>query len=197
MTSIAFSSQDELVDEWLELFAARLRAVGEGSIDWCVAHVAAEQEIGQRARASDSAILPITRVARLDLGQLELRVLWLLLAHELSPLVRGQVRALATETALDPSGDLVLRIAVGRRSSRAWQVLQPQSALRRFRHAVGAGLRNEWRAHSQRRVEGGVHGGCRWHIGECRAPRESCTTRIRSDGKDRHQLLGGMYGRTE
>ena len=69
--------------------------------------------------------------SRLALSETEMRVLWLLLAHELDPSVRGAVRAAASEQLADVTLDVIRRIVYGHASrARVWHELGPEGRLR-------------------------------------------------------------------
>ena len=79
------------------------------------------------------AVLPIAWPRRrLALTDTEEQVLWLLLAHELSPDARRALRALDTEGLADVSLDVLRRVVHGGRADlRAWRELAPGGTLQR------------------------------------------------------------------
>ena len=70
---------------------------------------------------------------RLGLSDAEDRIIWLLLAHELSPDARKLIRGAATETTLDPTFDVIRRVVYGAGASlKTWKELGPAGKLRRL-----------------------------------------------------------------
>ena len=91
--------------------------------------------IGQRLGISDRTMIPLARLDdRCGLTTTERRVLWLLLGHELCPVIRALVRELNSEHVSDPTTDTLRRAAyaceLGDR--RAWHELAEHGRLRRF-----------------------------------------------------------------
>ena len=69
---------------------------------------------------------------RLGLSLTEQHMLWVLIAHELSPLARAHVRELNTESVDDPTLDSLRRTVYGTKPCRqAWRELGPAGQLRR------------------------------------------------------------------
>jgi len=93
-------------------------------------------DVGMRARATANAGMPVPIAwlrDRLGLSETEERVAWLLLAHELDPDARRMIRELATETALDPTFDVIRRVVYGTGASlKTWKELGPEGKLRRL-----------------------------------------------------------------
>lgn len=87
----------------------------------------------EEAIADDGAELPIAWLRqRLGLTASEERLLWVLIAHELSPEVRQQLRALGEPNG-DLSVDVLRRVVYGARAeARAWRELAPDGPLRRY-----------------------------------------------------------------
>jgi hypothetical protein len=92
----------------------------------------AEREMAIQATV-DADSMPTTWLqARLGLSATECRVLWILIAHELSPRARARLRDLNTEQLSDVTLDTLRRVVFGSRpDSRAWQELGPSGSLRR------------------------------------------------------------------
>src|SRR5688572_27586752 len=68
---------------------------------------------------------------RLGLSETELRVLWVLIAHELCPGARRSIRDLNSEPVLDPTLDAIRRVVYGGvHDVRAWRELGDGGALR-------------------------------------------------------------------
>src|SRR5262245_5636152 len=110
-----FSSQRELVEAELELARGRIRfaladrqrvANGERpAAEWPPAFMEGEAYVEARLEATRSwrVTFPITWLReRLGLGHNELRLIWVLLAHELCAVSRGMLRDLNTENCADP-----------------------------------------------------------------------------------------------
>ena len=78
--------------------------------------------------------LPTTWLcSRLGLTETEDRVLWILIAHELSPVARHAVRTLNTETVSDTTLDTLRRVVYGPGATlRCWRELGPDGRLRRL-----------------------------------------------------------------
>jgi hypothetical protein len=130
--------QDLLVDE-LDSVRARLRAAKDqaasGGSEWPSDVLDAEDAISTRVAASDRSRLPIDRLrACFDLTQTELRVLWVLIAHELCAVSRALIRDLNSEHLADPTTDALRRAVygctLGNRS--AWHEFGEDGSLRRF-----------------------------------------------------------------
>ena len=67
---------------------------------------------------------------RLGLGANELRLLWVLLAHELCPVSRGMLRELNTESSADPTTDTLRQVAFSTRNyAEGSRLLAPNSPL--------------------------------------------------------------------
>jgi vesicle-fusing ATPase len=86
------------------------------------------------ARAALGASYPISWLRdRLGLTETEERVAWLLIAHELDPEARRMIREMATESALDPTFDVIRRVVYGAGASlKTWKELGPDGKLRRL-----------------------------------------------------------------
>ena len=68
---------------------------------------------------------------RLGLSETELRLLWVLIAHELCPGARRSIRDLSSEPVLDPTLDAIRRVVYGGvHDVRAWRELGDGGALR-------------------------------------------------------------------
>ena len=60
-------------------------------------------------------------------------MLWLLIAHELSPVARQLIRELCTEEVSDPTTDVIRRVVYGEElGEHAWDELGDDGALRRL-----------------------------------------------------------------
>ena len=92
--------------------------------------------VALRARSTVEAgvAFPMTWLRdRLGLSETEERVAWLLIAHELDPEARRLIREMATETALDPTFDVIRRVVYGAGASlKTWKELGPEGKLRRL-----------------------------------------------------------------
>jgi DNA polymerase III delta prime subunit len=120
-----YETTEELVDDHLVWVAAIVRGeplVGD------VAAVAARVQATRRAGIE----LPLLLLEqRLGLTESEMRVLWVLLAHELDPDVRRMVRERCTEQVSDVSFDVLRRIVYGPCARlRTWRELGPEGQLR-------------------------------------------------------------------
>jgi ATP-dependent 26S proteasome regulatory subunit len=95
--------------------------------------VCAEREMSIDGVFRDDAMTPSAwPQARLGLSVTEARVLWVLIAHELSPLARARLRDLNTEQVSDVTLDTLRRVVYGSRPEpRAWHELAPRGTLRR------------------------------------------------------------------
>jgi len=69
---------------------------------------------------------------QLGLSSTSVRVLWLLVAHELCPHSRELLRAMNTEQVCDPTIDTIRRAVYGT-TGRAWRELGPDGRLQRFK----------------------------------------------------------------
>lgn len=120
-----YASNEELVDDQLRLTAAIIRAeplVGE------LGAIAARV---QATRAAGVEFPLFWLEDRLGLTASEMRVVWLLLAHELDPDVRAAIRERNTEQVSDATFDTIRRVVYGPRARlRTWRELGPESALR-------------------------------------------------------------------
>ncbi len=138
-----FSSQRELVEAELELARGRIRfALAERqritsgerpAPGWPTDFMEGERYVAARLDATSSwgVRFPITWLSeRLGLGPNELRLVWVLLAHELCAVSRGMLRDLNTENAADPTTDTVRLVAFGGRNyAEASRLLAPNSPL--------------------------------------------------------------------
>jgi hypothetical protein len=139
MTAAPYLLQDELVRD--RLHAAGLAVAARLAADRGDATAGAELAELARAEASIAERVEATRAAghtwpldwlrlRLGLTPTEDRALWLLLAHELAPRTRAQLRALATEAVADVTLDVLRRVVHGDGPSlRAWRELAPEAPL--------------------------------------------------------------------
>jgi DNA polymerase III delta prime subunit len=93
----------------------------------------AEREMALDASIDDVGSMPSTWPrTRLGLSTTENRILWILIAHELSPLARAQLREANTEELSDVTLDTLRRIVYGSRPDpRAWHELAITGTLRR------------------------------------------------------------------
>lgn len=118
-----FASQSELVAAQLELVRVRIRAALAQRADGRDKALAtslslddSEAQLLERARASrDRGVeLPMLLLEeRLGLDATALRLLWILLAHEMCPVARGLLRDLNTENCADPTTDTLRTVAFG------------------------------------------------------------------------------------
>lgn len=127
MSAVAF------IDAQLRLTAARIaEAVAHGDAPvsrdeegtWLVA-CAERETIANRLGTVDHWPL-----VRLGLTASELRVLWVLIAQELDPVARMNLRELATEDEVDVSHDVLRRVVYGSRPDLScWRELAPSGTL--------------------------------------------------------------------
>ncbi|MCW5803930.1 MAG: ATP-binding protein [Deltaproteobacteria bacterium] len=108
---------------------------GRASQGWPTDLVMEEATITARMRATPNvATFPLVRLHdRFALTPSEERVLWMLIAHEVCPISRQMIRALATEQVLDPTTDAIRRAVYGPAiGPDVWRELGDEGALRRF-----------------------------------------------------------------
>jgi hypothetical protein len=131
------------VEAELELARGRIRfalanrqlvANGERPVaGWPIEFKAGEDYVQQRLAETISYGIhyPICWLRdRLGLGANELRLLWVLLAHELCPVSRGMLRELNTESCADPTTDTLRQVAFGTRNyAEGSRLLAPNSPL--------------------------------------------------------------------
>jgi hypothetical protein len=122
-----FIDQSMVVEAQLELSRERIGYAmahrarvsnGEGRTlaDWPDEFLQAESDVAARVRATLDAgtVVPLAWLEqRLGLGSAELRLLWVLLAHELCAVARGFLRQLNTENCADPTTDTLCLVAFG------------------------------------------------------------------------------------
>ncbi|HTR52824.1 MAG TPA: hypothetical protein VMJ10_19050, partial [Kofleriaceae bacterium] len=91
-------------------------------------------EIADRVQATRMAqvLFPMLALeARFTLSESEIRVLWLLLAHELDPAARALLRERSTEQTSDVTFDVIRNVVYGPRArARTWRELGPEGKLR-------------------------------------------------------------------
>lgn len=119
--AVTFSDQSELVDAQLEIVRARIRVAiahrsrGAVKAPFTPAELdEAEARVADRTRASRThgVQLPLLWLEeRLGLDVAALRLLWILLAHEVCPIARGLLRELNTENCADPTTDTLRTVA--------------------------------------------------------------------------------------
>jgi hypothetical protein len=139
-----FSDQSQLVDAQVELTRGRIRfalahrerkATGEDGLlqEWPEEFFQAEEIVAARMQATlDAGIqLPLAWLERrLGLGVPELRLIWVLLTHEMCAVARGLLRQLNTENCADPTTDTICLVAFGPGNhADASRLLAPSSAL--------------------------------------------------------------------
>ncbi len=127
----------EFVREMLRLVEVRVAAVAAADPLRAGDDLAACMGAEAALEAAASRFLPQVPAAwaryRLGLGAGDSRVLWTLVAHELSPTTRARLRALGTESSSDISIDTLRRVAFGSTAdAEAWRALGPTGALRRL-----------------------------------------------------------------
>jgi hypothetical protein len=129
------ADQEALVAERLWGTRRLLEAILAGDAAAIEEARAAERALQERTSTAlaRGAVLPIAWPRRrLALTDTEEQVLWLLLAHELSPDARRALRALDTEGLADVSLDVLRRVVHGGRADlRAWRELAPGGTLQR------------------------------------------------------------------
>ena len=164
-----YSVQLELVRAQLDTMGQRLRATvdhdGDAAV-WPPELLAAEAHIAARIAATRAPPLGLPMVRLFDrfaLTPTEQQVLWLLIAHELSPVARQLIRELCTEQVSDPTTDVIRRAVYGGElGEHAWDELGDDGALRRLaliERTDGGDApehRQTWKA--SRRVLALVHG---------------------------------------
>jgi hypothetical protein len=116
-----FTGQRELVAEQLTIVRARIevaiaaRSGVRAKASFTPADLDnAEAHVTERARASRAAGIPLPLLwleERLALAPTALRVLWILIAHEVCPIARGLLRELNTENCADPTTDTLRTVA--------------------------------------------------------------------------------------
>lgn len=137
-TAHPYVAATELLDNMTDIVrgrAALVRDRREGLASWTSEHLAAEALVAARTRGSEPDTVPVARLsASFSLTATEQRVLWTLVAHELSPAVRELVRAINTEQTADATTDAVLRIAYGdaAHGPTAWREMSPDGTLQLF-----------------------------------------------------------------
>ena len=109
-------------------------ALGTASeADWLRACVAREHDLDQHALAAGDDLPAGLLRSRLGLTASEVRLLWALVAHEVSPAARTALRAINTEQLSDVTVDTLRRVTFGSGLSlTTWRELGPESALRRL-----------------------------------------------------------------
>jgi hypothetical protein len=120
-----YETTEELVDDHIGWVAAILRGdVLAGAVGSVPARMQATHIAGIE--------LPLLFLEeRLGLSESEMRVLWVLLAHELDPEVRQLVRERCTEQVSDITFDVLRRVVYGPRARlRTWRELGPEGRLR-------------------------------------------------------------------
>ena len=138
-----FRHQSAFVDAQLELTRGRIRFALDQRERRANGHTApqelprefgdAELHIARRLAASvDAGVeVPVAWLEdRLALDNDALRLLWVLLAHELDPIARGMLRQLNTETSADPTTDTLRLVAFTPSAyAAASRLLAPNSVL--------------------------------------------------------------------
>ncbi|MBX3156789.1 MAG: ATP-binding protein [Deltaproteobacteria bacterium] len=140
-----YPSQVQLVRDQLQVVRKQLRLLSEQSMAltleprvgnrWRSEIVAELAEIDRRVRATPSAsAFPLIQLCeRFSLTKTELRILWLMIAHEVCAHSRKMLRALATEEVLDPTSDVICRaVYAGGIGPRAAHELSDAGAMLRF-----------------------------------------------------------------
>ena len=128
--------------DFVEAQLAATRARIEGARDalehpveergWLAACAEREHELDLRAASAGEELPSALPRARLGLTPTEARILWVLIAHELSPGARIRLRELNTEQLSDVTLDTLRRVTFGSRPGLAvWRELGPDSPLRR------------------------------------------------------------------
>jgi hypothetical protein len=143
-TAIPFRDQAELVEAELELTRQRIRfaaadrerrANGDATrqTSWPPNLIAAEAHVEHRVASTILAGADVPLVwlrGRLGLGTTELRLVWVLLAHEMCPIARTMLRELNTENCADPTTDTLRTVAFGPGShADAYRLLATSSPL--------------------------------------------------------------------
>ncbi len=120
MNTTPYECQRELLVDELNAVRARRRAAngpssGEAPASpWPASLRDLEDTIAARAATSSPQALPLDRLrACFDLRATEMRVLWVLLAHELGPVSRALIRDLNSEHLADPTIDTLRRAVYG------------------------------------------------------------------------------------
>ena len=134
--------------------------------DWLRACAEREHPLDQHALAAGDDLPAGLLRSRLGLTASEVRMLWVLVAHELRPAARAALRAINTEQLSDVTVDTLRRVTFGSGLGlTTWRELGPESALRRLHllDVVSGGDGPEQRAtlRVSRRVLALVHGDIR------------------------------------
>ena len=141
MNATPYDCQRDLLVDVLNAVRARLRAAKEQSSveepanPWPETLRDLENAIAARVSCSSPHALPIDRLrVCFDLRATEMRVVWVLIAHELCPLSRALIRDLNSEHLADPTTDTLRRAVYGTSlgNSDAWRELSDDGPLRRF-----------------------------------------------------------------
>jgi hypothetical protein len=136
----AFLDHDELVDTIVQTTLVSLT----GAVDWKALDVRLQATL---AYAHELPLLWLR--TRLGLSPTEERIVWLLLAHELSPEARAILRKANTEEVSDVTFDTLRRLVYGPGASlRSWRELGPRGRLRELalvERTDGAGAAPEQR----------------------------------------------------
>jgi ATP-dependent 26S proteasome regulatory subunit len=156
MSDVApYREQAELLADQIGAVRARLRAAKEPSSEssrWPSNVTEREAYIDARVRATTVEVLPIDRLrVCFGLSPNEMRVIWILIAHELCPISRSVIRDLNSEHVADPTTDTVRRAVYGASSGDrvGWRELSEQGPLRRFGLIVRTDGTNDVPLHRQ------------------------------------------------
>ncbi len=154
-----YSSNHDYVVDRLEALKQRVRMVAgalpaDAAAATCAAQEALralEQVIWQRTTATATERVPFQRlVTQLSLTPSEELVLWVLIAQDLCSETRRLIRQLDGEHSMDPSTDVLRRLAYGASFDPvAWRELSPLGALQRFRLIERAEQMRDAPAHRQ------------------------------------------------
>jgi len=133
-----YATAEDLVEDQLRAAHLRIRLADPGCAPGTATELQlVEDRIDAKRRAAngdeDTSIASWLR-DRVGLTATEERVLWLLIACELSATCRVAIRGRATEPAAEPTLDAIRTIVYGTRPSRtAWEELSADGPLRRLR----------------------------------------------------------------
>ena len=120
-----YETTEELVDDHLAWVAGIVRN------EPLLGEIAAAPARVQATRLARIELPLLLLESRLGLTESEMRVIWVLLAHELDPEIRRLLRERCTEQVSDVSFDVLRQIVYGPRARlRTWRELGPEGRLR-------------------------------------------------------------------
>ncbi len=132
--ALPYADQAELVEDQINAIRWRIEAVLEQP-ERAVDARRIDMLVNSRCERSDHAQVPIMRlVSSFELSPSEAAIVWLLVAHEVSPEIRRLVRRVNSEAVADPTTDTIRRVVYGARAigESAWCDLAEDGSLRRL-----------------------------------------------------------------